>query len=40
MDLIGNAHAAQMGMSRLFNRAGFMLVDGDYTLRPYEEWSP
>lgn len=26
--------------SRLFNRAGFMLVDGDYTPRPYQEWSP
>ncbi len=26
--------------NRLFSPAGFMLVDGDYTRRPYEEWSP
>jgi sulfide:quinone oxidoreductase len=24
----------------LFNPGGFMLVDGDYTARPYEQWSP
>lgn len=26
--------------NRLFNPAGFMMVDGDYGTRPYEEWSP
>lgn len=32
-------HKGEEITNRVFNPAGFMLVDGDYTQRPYEEWS-
>jgi sulfide:quinone oxidoreductase len=39
VDLKAYDHKGEEITSRLFNRGGFMLVDGDYTPRPYEEWS-